>query len=76
MIEELIDKTDNLEVCQDRIHEILSVEIAHQMELAEAAELDPTPWDIRVFRDRQFPWEVFYAGDLRPIVPVWGASSN
>lgn len=70
MIGELIEKLDNFEKCQNRIVEILSLEIYNQMQLATAAAKDPTPWDIRVFMDRSSPWEAFMEGDLRPVVNV------
>lgn len=63
----------------DRIAELLLVESRNQYALAEARNEDPSPYDIRVFRERTNPWDLFVlpdeqediSSDLRPIVNIW-----
>jgi hypothetical protein len=67
MIGELITKKDNFERVQDRLAEILALEIANQNALAGGPA---SPWDIRVFVDSQLPFESFFQGDERPLVNI------
>lgn len=70
---ELIDKQDSFEIVRDQIGAILTLEIASQQLLAEAAAKDPADWKIRVFEERSNPWEQFLNEDdeSTPIVNVW-----
>lgn len=67
----LIDKQDSFEIIRDQIAAILVQEVAHQKELAIAADKDPALWGLRVFTERSNPSEIFREGDLTPIVNVW-----
>ena len=74
----LITKDDNFEIIRDKIADILAVEQAAQVALAEAVPLDPTPWQFNVYMERINAWEVFRdgTGDLTPIVNVWYDSTG
>ena len=81
MIAELIDKQDNFEVVRDQIAAILTLEIANQMVLADAAGKDPNEWDLKIFSERSNPWEKYLnaaecADVANPIVNVWYDTSN
>lgn len=71
----LIDKKDNIEVVRDQVANLLALNFAKQVTLAEAAQLDPAPWDMRVFLEASNPWEYFREGDNRPIVNVFFENS-
>ncbi len=76
LITALIDKVDNVKVVQDKIAEILTVEIDNQKTLAADAQRDPRLWDIRVFVERMSAWEEFAnkpdeSLDQPPIVNIW-----
>lgn len=73
MITQLIDKQDNFEIVRDRIAEILKIDIENQKTLAVAAGKDPALWDLRVFSERNNPWEEYQYADApkSPIVNVW-----
>lgn len=75
MIETLIEERDNVEVLRDEIAAILRLELDNQKQLAEAADKDPTPWDVRVFMERSNPWSEYQHApspdEARPIVNVY-----
>lgn len=79
VITELIDKVDTFEVIRDRIAEILKVESANQVALAQAAgKPNPNDWALRVFIERSTPWAEFQddpesrlVKPQTPIVNVW-----
>lgn len=73
-----IDRKDNFEIIGAQIAAILAIEIANQKKLADAAGLDATEWDIRIFHERSNPWEQWLNieansadPDLRPIANIW-----
>lgn len=69
----LIDKQDTIEIVAERIAEMIKAESVAQMALAVAGGKDPALWDLRVFRERAYPWESWHAADdedQRPIVNV------
>ena len=78
MINELIDKQDNVELVRDQIAAILATEIANQQILATAAEKDPDEWKLRIFKERSNPWEQYLneQSDKSPIVNVWFDNSS
>ena len=78
MINELIDKQDNVELVRDQIAAILATEIANQQVLATAAAKDPDEWKLRIFKERSNPWEQWLndQSDKSPIVNVWFDNSN
>lgn len=55
-ITQLIDKRDNVEVIRDQLGAILLFESLAQQALAVAAGKDPTLWQLRVFSERDNPW--------------------
>lgn len=59
LLPSLIDVRDNVEIVRERIVEILAVEIAGQKAKAVAAGKDPRLWDVKLFMERQNPWELF-----------------
>jgi hypothetical protein len=61
MINGLINKTDNSEIIRDQIAGILAAESASQQAKAQAANLDPALWALRVFAERSTLFE-FDAG--------------
>jgi hypothetical protein len=56
---ELIDKQDTVEIIRDKIGEILLTEAAAQQVLAAADDKDPNLWKLRVFTEREMPWDEF-----------------
>lgn len=54
----LIDKQDNNEKIRDQIAAIYAIEIANQIELAEAAEKNPDDFSFDVYLERSAPWTV------------------
>lgn len=78
MISQLIDKKDSFEIVRDQIAAILKLNITNQMTLATTAGKDPALWDLRVFSERNNPWEEFQnaTGAEAPIVNVWYDSSD
>jgi hypothetical protein len=71
LINELIDKVDNVEIVRDQIAAILKVELANQ------ALLSSTP-ALRVFSERSNPWGMFIDADqgTTPILNVWFDSAS
>lgn len=74
---ELFQKTDNLFLIRDAIAAILKVETESLAGLAKAAEVDPAPFQMQVYKERSAPWQKWLrAGedkhpvDYRPIVSV------
>ena len=78
MIDKLIDKQDNFEIIRDQIAAILKLNITNQQALASSAGKNPELWDLRVFLERNNPWEEFQDADgpRPPIVNVWFDSSD
>lgn len=74
LITELIDKVDNAELVRDQIAAILVLESAAQQALAAAAKKDPRLWALRVYLERDAPWQQWLdlPGELEvpPIVAV------
>lgn len=76
MISTLIHKQDNVEIVRDQIGLILLTELAAQQALAPGAGQDPGQWALRVFTEREMPWDEFQAGpengsaDATPIVNI------
>lgn len=76
LLTQLIDKTDNFEIIRDKIASILVIETANQMALADADNKNPDDWKLRVFLERNNPWEQVINEDanteteLTPIVNV------
>lgn len=63
----------------DHLAAVLLVELENQRLLAEQEYADPSPYDIRVFRERSSPWGEFRhrePGGLRPIVNIWFDNEN
>ncbi len=70
-LQALIDSLDVSERIRDSVASILLAEVDNQKALAAAANLDPTPWDLRVFLERSDPWAEFESDpDAAPIVNV------
>lgn len=78
MITSLIEKKDNFEVVRDQIAAILKLNVTNQMALAAASGKDETLWDLRIFSERNNPWEEFQdaEGPKPPLVNVWYDSSD
>ena len=78
MIQSLIDKNDNFEIIRDKIAEILVLETASQMALAETALKEPNDWKLRVYTERSNPWEEWLneQEDESPIVNIWFDSAS
>ena len=78
MISQIINKRDSFEIVRDKIAAILKTNIENQHVLYVTEGLDPSPWDIRVFSERNNPWEEFQysEGASAPIVNVWFDSSD
>ena len=78
MITHLIDKKDTFQIVRDQIAAILKLNVTNQMSLAAASGKDETLWDLRVFSERNNPWEEFQdaEGPKPPIVNVWYDSSD
>jgi hypothetical protein len=78
MITSLIEKKDNFQIVRDQIAAILKLNVTNQMALAAASGKDETLWDLRVFSERNNPWEEFQdaEGPEAPIVNVWYDSSD
>lgn len=76
-ITQRIDVRSRRWIIGDLLAKILLVESKNQRVLAVEESDDPSPYDIRVFRERTNPWDEFRLpgpqdeGDLRPIVNVW-----
>lgn len=73
MISALIDKKDTFEAVRDSIVSILALETASQQALATAGSKNPELWRLRVFSERNAPWEMFAEDsvDTVPVVNVW-----
>ena len=78
MITSLIEKKDTFQIVRDQIAAILKLNVTNQMALAAASGKDETLWDLRVFSERNNPWEEFQdaEGPKSPIVNVWYDSSD
>ena len=78
MITSLIEKKDTFQIVRDQIAAILKLNVTNQMSLAAASGKDETLWDLRVFSERNNPWEEFQdaEGPKPPIVNVWYDSSD
>ena len=78
MITSLIEKKDTFQIVRDQIAAILKLNVTNQMALAAASGKDETLWDLRVFSERNNPWEEFQdaEGPKPPIVNVWYDSSD
>lgn len=79
MIPALIDKTDTFEAVRNQIAQILANESANQVALAiTAGKPDPNDWKLRVFIERNNPWEQYENSpvDTSPIVNVWFDNSS
>jgi len=79
MIPVLIDKTDTFEAVRNQIAQILANESANQVALATTAgKPDPNDWKLRVFMERNNPWEQYDNSptDVSPIVNVWFDGSS
>jgi hypothetical protein len=81
MIPTLIDTLDAFEVVRDKIALILTTEIASQQALATAAGKDPDLWKLRIFVERNAPWEEYLnlepGSDRSPLVNItWFESDN
>lgn len=59
----LIDKRDNAEILLDEIAAILALESANQMALAFSALKQPKDWKLRVYIERENPWDEWVHGD-------------
>ncbi len=60
LITTLIDRPDGFEVVRDKIAAILALEIANQQALAvTSGKPDPDLWKVRIFTERNAPWEEF-----------------
>lgn len=82
-IKQLIQARDNAEIIRDKIAEILLVESTNQQALAEAENLDPALWKLRIYTERSNAWEDFLGPeqkgqqiDKSPIVNVWFESAQ
>jgi len=75
VLQSLIDKQDNFEVVRDQIVTILKEEVVNQMALATTGGKDPNLWNLRVFKERSNPWDIFLKTSISdsriPIVNVW-----
>lgn len=77
LIKSLIDKFDNFEIIRDKIASILVIETANQMMLATDASKNPDDWKLKVYLERNNPWEqvinegVNNEADVTPIVNIW-----
>jgi GGDEF domain-containing protein len=58
-ISALIDKQDSVELIRDQLGLILLEESAAQQALATTANEDPNLWKLRVFSEREAPWDEF-----------------
>jgi len=79
MIPALINKTDTFEAVRNKIAQILANESASQVALAIAdAQPNPDDWKLRVFTERNNPWEQYDNSptDISPIVNVWFDGSS
>ena len=75
VITTLIDRPDGFEVVRDKIAVILAEEFVNQRALAvTAAKPDPDLWKVRVFLERNAPWEEYEnldeASDRSPLCNV------
>jgi len=78
VIETLINQPDGFEVVRDKIALILAEEIAEQQVLAAAAAEDPDLWKVRIFLERNAPWEEYENSptDTSPLCNVTYFESN
>jgi hypothetical protein len=72
LLEELIEKQDNFEILRDQIALLLVSERDNQVKLAQKKNLDSSPWQFKVFTERNNPFESWQDGDDEtPIVNIW-----
>lgn len=78
MIEDLIDKQDSFEIIRDKVALIIATESASQQALATVAGKDSDDWKLRVFTERNNPWEQFLnsQSDASPLINVWYDNSS
>jgi hypothetical protein len=70
MIPTLIETVDTVEVIKAKIAQILTTEIASQMAKATAASEDPDLWKVRIFLERNAPFEEFLAETITDTSPL------
>jgi len=76
-LNKLINKRDSFEIMGDVIAQILVENIAEQKRLAVEENLDPSLWDVKVFRERHNPIETFRDNaEAAPVVNVWIDSTD
>lgn len=80
---ELITKRDNFEIIADQIAQILTNEIANQIQLATAStdpNVNADDYRLRIYREHFTPWEVVLnsqsAESRQPLVNIWFDSSS
>lgn len=73
----LIQDRDSFEIVRDQVAQILADESANQMQLATDAGLDPTEWQLNVYRERSIPWDLLDSEATQAhSVNVWFDSAN
>lgn len=71
-----INKLDSFEIVRDQIAAILFLELENQKAIAGRAQIDPARFDMKVYKERSNPWDLFDEGENKPIINVWFSNSD